>query len=71
MPIYEFVCQKCNKPFTLFISISEHEKKNFECPECGSAKVEQQISATQAFSRWSPTEDKRSPKKTYSRHKKK
>jgi putative FmdB family regulatory protein len=71
MPIYDFECQKCNKPFTLFISISEHEKKNFKCPECGSTKVEQQISPIQVLERWNPVEDSKYPKKTYSRHKKK
>ena len=27
MPTYEFVCEECNKPFTLIISIEEYEKK--------------------------------------------
>ena len=70
MPIYDFVCHKCNKPFTLFITVSEHEKKNFKCPECGSPKVEQQVSPIQVLKRWDPVADTRSPAKTYSRHKK-
>ncbi|MCF8083480.1 MAG: zinc ribbon domain-containing protein [Deltaproteobacteria bacterium] len=44
MATYEFMCQKCEKPFTLVMSISEYEKKNFRCPECKSKRVKQQIS---------------------------
>ena len=44
MPTYEFMCQKCEKPFTLVMSISEYEKKNLRCPECKSKRVKQQIS---------------------------
>jgi len=41
MPTYEFVCQKCEKPFTLVVSISEYEKGGFRCPKCKSKKVKQ------------------------------
>ena len=47
MPTYEFMCQKCKKPFTLVLSISEYEKDNFECPKCKSTKVKQQITPFQ------------------------
>ena len=47
MPIYEFMCEKCQKPFTLVLSISEYEKKGFRCPTCKSTKVKQQISPFQ------------------------
>ena len=47
MPTYEFICDECNKSFTLIISISEHEKKEFQCPECKSDKVSQQITSFQ------------------------
>jgi putative FmdB family regulatory protein len=47
MPIYEFLCQKCNKSFTLTMAISEHEKKKFRCPECKSIRVKQQITSFQ------------------------
>jgi putative FmdB family regulatory protein len=39
MPIYEYRCKKCDKSFTLTMSISEHEKKTARCPECKSTKV--------------------------------
>ena len=47
MPIYEFLCQQCSKDFTLALSIAEAERRRqegFQCPECGSANVVQQIS---------------------------
>ena len=45
MPTYEFHCAKCNKNFTLIMSISEYEKQKFRCPKCKSTKVKQQVSA--------------------------
>ena len=43
MPTYEYVCKKCRKAFSLFMSISEHEKKRARCPKCKSTQVEQQL----------------------------
>jgi len=48
MPTYEFLCEKCKKPFELTCSIAEYERKKKEgikCSECGSLEVEQQISS--------------------------
>lgn len=47
MPTYEFICEKCNKPFSLILSISEYEKKNFRCPGCGNTDVKQQVTSFQ------------------------
>ncbi len=47
MPTYEFLCEKCNKPFTLSITVSEYEKGKFRCPKCKSSKVKQQITSFQ------------------------
>jgi len=47
MPTYEFFCQECNKSFTLALPVKEYEKKEFQCPECKSTKVKQQITSTQ------------------------
>jgi putative FmdB family regulatory protein len=47
MPTYEFVCQECEKPFTLAMSISQYEKKDFQCPKCKGKKVKQQITPFQ------------------------
>jgi len=49
MPTYEFVCEKCDKPFTLIMKISEYEKKSFQCPECNSRDVKQQITSFQTI----------------------
>jgi putative FmdB family regulatory protein len=47
MPTYEFECKKCNKPFSMTISISEYEKKGFRCPKCKSTSVRQMITSFQ------------------------
>jgi len=47
MPTYDFRCQKCNKKFTLALTISEYEKTKFRCPKCKSTRVTQQISPFQ------------------------
>jgi len=43
MPTYEFMCEKCKKPFSLILSLAEYEKGRFRCPACKSTKVRQQI----------------------------
>ena len=49
MPTYEFICEKCKKPFTVIMKISEYEKKKFQCPKCKSRKVKQQITSFQTI----------------------
>jgi putative FmdB family regulatory protein len=39
MPAYEYFCKKCDKNFTVTMTIAEHEKKNVKCPECKSTRV--------------------------------
>jgi len=36
MPLYEFFCDKCQKEVSLTMSISEREKGDAKCPQCGS-----------------------------------
>ncbi len=43
MPTYDFKCEKCNKKFTLKLSIAEYETKKIRCPKCKSTRVKQQI----------------------------
>ena len=43
MPRYEFVCEKCNKPFEVVMTISEREKSDVKCPKCKSSKVVAQL----------------------------
>ncbi len=47
MPTYEFECNKCKKPFSMTISISEYEKRGFRCPKCKSSNVRQMITTFQ------------------------
>jgi putative FmdB family regulatory protein len=43
MPRYEFLCEKCHKPFELTMTISEHEKAKPQCPGCKSTNVTPQF----------------------------
>ena len=45
MPVYEFVCNACQKTFTKILTVSEHENVKIVCPDCGSENVEQLWSA--------------------------
>lgn len=44
MPQYEYLCKECNKSFSKFLAISAYDEGKIICPECGSSKVEQQLS---------------------------
>ena len=41
MPRYEFMCEKCKKPFELLLTISERERGDVKCPTCKGTKVVQ------------------------------
>jgi len=43
MPHYEFVCEKCNKPFEVIMTISEREQGGVRCPKCQGTKVVPQL----------------------------
>jgi putative FmdB family regulatory protein len=43
MPRYEFLCEKCQKPFELNMTIAEHEKGKVRCPTCESTRVVAQL----------------------------
>jgi putative FmdB family regulatory protein len=49
MPIYEFLCQKCEKPFERIYSFAEYEQamKKTRCPNCGSTSVVRQLSTVE------------------------
>jgi len=51
MPVYDFMCEKCKKPFTLMLSLSEYDKKKFRCPKCKSTRVKQQITSFQTITK--------------------
>ena len=44
MPVYDYVCKDCHKPFELVLTLQEHEK-DIKCPKCGSKNVEQEATA--------------------------
>jgi putative FmdB family regulatory protein len=45
MPRYEFLCEKCKKPFELTMTISEREKAKPKCPTCQGMKVVPQLAS--------------------------
>jgi putative FmdB family regulatory protein len=50
MATYEFLCQKCEKPFERIYSLEEYDretKKKIKYPACASTSVVRQISAVQ------------------------
>ncbi len=40
MPTYEFLCTKCQKEFTVTMTIREREQTKPACPACGSTDLE-------------------------------
>jgi putative FmdB family regulatory protein len=34
MPVYEFFCRGCQKPFVAVMHVAEHDAEVAECPEC-------------------------------------
>jgi len=34
MPVYEFFCHRCEKPFSAEMHVSEYDDHVAECPEC-------------------------------------
>ena len=45
MPRYEYLCQACNKKFSIVLTVAEHDQAKVKCPSCDSTKVEQQWAA--------------------------
>lgn len=46
MPTYEFKCKKCNKTFSIQMTISDYStKKSFACPHCKSRSVKRIFSS--------------------------
>ncbi len=43
MPVYEFLCSKCKKEFTLTLRLEEYERHEIACPHCRSKQVEQAV----------------------------
>ncbi|MGA8686323.1 MAG: zinc ribbon domain-containing protein, partial [Candidatus Sulfotelmatobacter sp.] len=45
MPLYDYVCLDCHKPFETVLTLNEHDKEVPKCPHCGSKNVEQEAAA--------------------------
>lgn len=45
MPVYDYVCLDCHKPFETALTLNEHDRENPKCPHCGSKNVEQEVAA--------------------------
>jgi putative FmdB family regulatory protein len=43
--MYEFVCRECGAEFEELLTHAELEAGEVSCPECGSDKVERQLSS--------------------------
>jgi len=48
MPTYEYKCLDCGKESELYLSMRQHDDGNHKCPSCGSARMEQLLSAISA-----------------------
>jgi putative FmdB family regulatory protein len=48
MPTYEYKCMECGKESELYLSMSEHDRGNIQCPACKSTRMEQMMSAISA-----------------------
>lgn len=44
MPTYEYHCTKCEKAFSVVMSMAEHDQTKVKCPACKSNAVVQQFS---------------------------
>jgi len=44
-PVYEYLCERCDKGFELVLTLHEHEEQKVVCPKCGSNEVHQMLTA--------------------------
>jgi putative FmdB family regulatory protein len=45
MPVYDYICNDCNKSFEKVLTLNEHDTDNIVCPHCNSKNVEQETTA--------------------------
>lgn len=43
MPLYEYVCRKCQEKFSAVLTVKEHDTKKVQCPKCKSEEVDHVI----------------------------
>jgi putative FmdB family regulatory protein len=44
MPLYDYVCQNCQKRFDIFLTYAEYGKRPVTCPHCQSEDVRRRLS---------------------------
>jgi putative FmdB family regulatory protein len=48
MPTYQYKCLDCGKESEMYLTMSEHDRREIPCPDCKSSRTEQLISAISA-----------------------
>ena len=43
MPVYDYQCLDCQKPFDVFMTYAEYGKRPASCPNCGSRKTRRRV----------------------------
>jgi putative FmdB family regulatory protein len=43
MPLYDYVCQNCQKRFDIFLSYADYGRKAVNCPHCWSENVRRRL----------------------------
>jgi putative FmdB family regulatory protein len=43
MPTFDYLCTKCQKEFTVTMTVRELQKTTPSCPACGSKELETQM----------------------------
>ncbi len=62
MPTYQYRCKDCQENFNLFMTYEEFDRRNVECPHCGSSQVDRVIGSVRvAHSSESRLEDLADP----------
>lgn len=44
MPLYEFLCEECDKTFSKVLTLADYNEEKITCPYCGGKKVVQEPS---------------------------
>ena len=45
MPNYEYYCRQCDRNFTVYMSIKDHETEQVRCAHCQGTQVEQVLTS--------------------------
>ncbi len=45
MPTYEYHCRDCDRTFTVYMSIKDHEAEEMRCAHCHGTQIEQVLTS--------------------------